>query len=320
MGVNGARLSDWARLPLLKESLRLLQPDLIVIDLGTNDLYAAESRLPDFRQSVEAAIDTIRAVYPQAAILVTTPQDFYRRMRPIPALAQASQLIRWIAAQKKVAVWDGYTVLGSMREWRLAGLALPDMVHLTGAGYALKGQMLVGAFLRSYADFLRDSLPDPAVEARAIPPLAESLLVAPAPPVPLTPSLSQIGSSSPAVTYAPPRPTYLYHKVKPGETLGQIAQKYRVSVRSIQQANGLRGSFIRAGQTLRIPTRAGIGAPAPSSTASKSASSVRYHTVRPGDSLWGIAQAYGVSIEALCKANQLTPRSAIHPGQRLRIP
>jgi LysM repeat protein len=43
--------------------------------------------------------------------------------------------------------------------------------------------------------------------------------------------------------------------VKSGETLGHIAQKYRTSVRAIQRENNLRGTVIRAGKTLRIPSR-----------------------------------------------------------------
>ncbi|RMF52252.1 MAG: LysM peptidoglycan-binding domain-containing protein [Bacteroidetes bacterium] len=318
MGVNGARLSDWAQLPLLKESLRLLAPDLVVIDLGTNDLYAAEASLAAFRQALEAAMDTIRAVLPQAAMLVTTPQDFYRRMRPLPSLERAAQLVRWVAARKAVAVWDAHTLLGSMRDWRLAGLSLPDMVHLNPTGYALKGQYFAQAFLRSYVDFLRDSLPDPAQEARDVATLPDSLWRPPPKPVPLTPSLSQFGGAGGAPTYVPARPTYLYHKVRPGETLSHIAQRYGVSVASIRQANGLQGHVIRAGQVLRIPTRgASGGAPAASRPSSASG---RYHTVQVGESLWSIAQRYGISMQALCQANGLTLKSAIHPGQRLRIP
>ncbi|MCS7189608.1 MAG: LysM peptidoglycan-binding domain-containing protein [Bacteroidia bacterium] len=315
MGVNGARLSDWATLPLLRESLRLLNPDLVVIDLGTNDLHAPNTSLVDFCRALEAAIDTVRAVLPEAAILLTTPHEFYRRMRPIPYLAQAAYLIRRIAAQKRVAVWDAYKFLGPIREWRLAGLALPDMVHLTPAGYALKGQMLGDAFLKSYGEFLRDSLPDPTVEAHAIATFSLSdTLEVKARPLPLTPSLSQFGGNS-AVKYVPARPAYVYHKVRPGETLGYIAQRYRTSVKAIQYANGLKGTRIRAGQTLRIPTNVGSRIASPSLSQHS-----RIHIVQLGESLWSISQKYGVSIQALCEANGITLRSVIYPGQRLRIP
>jgi penicillin-insensitive murein endopeptidase len=50
------------------------------------------------------------------------------------------------------------------------------------------------------------------------------------------------------------------HYVRNGETLGHIAARYGTSVRAIQQFNGLAGSLIRAGRSLRIPLR-GVSAP-----------------------------------------------------------
>ncbi|MHB1277486.1 MAG: peptidoglycan DD-metalloendopeptidase family protein [Bacteroidia bacterium] len=43
-----------------------------------------------------------------------------------------------------------------------------------------------------------------------------------------------------------------YHKVKSGETLGHIARKYGTSVKAIQRLNGMRGTSIRAGKTIRV--------------------------------------------------------------------
>jgi membrane-bound lytic murein transglycosylase D len=48
--------------------------------------------------------------------------------------------------------------------------------------------------------------------------------------------------------------SYRTHKVRSGQTLSQIASRYGVSVRRLKSANGLRGSVVRAGQVLRIPT------------------------------------------------------------------
>jgi N-acetylmuramoyl-L-alanine amidase len=38
-----------------------------------------------------------------------------------------------------------------------------------------------------------------------------------------------------------------------GDTLGQIARRYQISLRSLRSANGLSGDSIRVGQVLRIP-------------------------------------------------------------------
>lgn len=46
--------------------------------------------------------------------------------------------------------------------------------------------------------------------------------------------------------------TTLYHKVKSGETLKSIAQKYGVTAQSIRQANNLSSSRVRTGKQLRI--------------------------------------------------------------------
>lgn len=47
-------------------------------------------------------------------------------------------------------------------------------------------------------------------------------------------------------------PEEVYHTVRSGDTLGAIARRYGVSVRTVQQLNGLRGSGIRVGQRLRV--------------------------------------------------------------------
>ena len=44
----------------------------------------------------------------------------------------------------------------------------------------------------------------------------------------------------------------LYHKIRKGETLGGIALKYGVSVAQLRRLNGIKGSNIRAGKSLRI--------------------------------------------------------------------
>ena len=48
-------------------------------------------------------------------------------------------------------------------------------------------------------------------------------------------------------------------------------------------------------------------------------SSLRYHEVRPNDTLSQIAQKYGITVDDLCRLNKITPKTLIRPGQKLLI-
>jgi len=45
----------------------------------------------------------------------------------------------------------------------------------------------------------------------------------------------------------------------------------------------------------------------------------RYHEVRSGDTLFRIAAKYGITIDELCRLNNITPGKIIYPGQRLLV-
>jgi LysM repeat protein len=45
----------------------------------------------------------------------------------------------------------------------------------------------------------------------------------------------------------------------------------------------------------------------------------QYHEVRAGDSLYSIAQKYGISVDELCRINNITKKHVIQPGQKLKV-
>lgn len=45
----------------------------------------------------------------------------------------------------------------------------------------------------------------------------------------------------------------------------------------------------------------------------------RYHEVRSGETLYRIALQYGISVDELCRLNNVTPEQVIHPGQKLLV-
>lgn len=126
----------------------------------------------------------------------------------------------------------------------------------------------------------------------------------------LTALLILAGLGLPGARGAPPREGQV-HVVRPGETLYSIAVRYGVTTSALIQANGIvNPNWVYVGQRLTIPSAGDAGARA----------SGAHHTVRRGESLYAIAARYGLSAEALARANGISNPSLIHVGQRLRIP
>lgn len=131
-----------------------------------------------------------------------------------------------------------------------------------------------------------------------------------------------------------------YYLVQPGDTLSAIADDYDSSVNVIRRMNNLsKGSVLRVGMRLRVPKdeqlpsdpgqqqqaasatgsvqKASLQSAAP---ASGSAAAPAKHVVRPGENLTTIARKYGVSIEAIRRANGMGRRTVLRSGSRLVIP
>ncbi len=105
-----------------------------------------------------------------------------------------------------------------------------------------------------------------------------------------------------------------WHWVARGETLFSIGRWYGVSPWAIASANGLvNPNRIYAGQRLYIPAGPCYPAPAPWPGCG-------YYTVRHGDTLMGIARAYGVNAWRIARANGIYNMNRIWAGQRLYIP
>jgi membrane-bound lytic murein transglycosylase D len=117
--------------------------------------------------------------------------------------------------------------------------------------------------------------------------------------------------------YIPPDVVTDRHTVRPGDTLGAIARRYRTSVNAIKSLNGLRSNLIRPGQVLRVPSRGGVEVPPPAPTTAKTGETVTY-VVRNGDNLFQIAKAHRTTVEAIKAANGLVSDILV-VGQKLTI-
>ncbi|MCC6601511.1 MAG: LysM peptidoglycan-binding domain-containing protein, partial [Crocinitomicaceae bacterium] len=148
--------------------------------------------------------------------------------------------------------------------------------------------------------------------------------------------------------------TWKNHKVKRGETLGGIADKYNVSLAEIKKWNHVKGSVIRSGQTLKIKAKVKKTILVPeeenvaekkeihqegeqiaeetnqkeTATAEKASvtkenhdkTSYKFYTIQRGDTLLKIASKYdGVTVNSIKSLNNGLRENKLVVGQKIKI-
>jgi len=91
-----------------------------------------------------------------------------------------------------------------------------------------------------------------------------------------------------------------------GDTLWSIANKYGLSVNKLKDINNLSSNILSVGQKLLVKD-----------TSSSNDVGV-YYTVKSGDTLYGIAKEYGLSVDELKKLNNLTSNT-LSVNQKLLV-
>ena len=109
----------------------------------------------------------------------------------------------------------------------------------------------------------------------------------------------QIPSSQSTTTYT----------VKSKDTLYKIANQYNTTVNELMELNNLTTTILSIGQQLQVPVEGN----------NESEENYTSYIVKAGDSLYKIANEYGISVETIKQANNLTS-NLLSIGQILKIP
>jgi len=100
------------------------------------------------------------------------------------------------------------------------------------------------------------------------------------------------------------------YTVKKGDTLSEIAQKYKTTVSELAKINKIKNpNLIFVGQKLKVP-----GKPKANTT-----TAARYHIVKKGDTVSELAAKYGSTIAQIKSWNKLKDVNKIYVGQKLRV-
>lgn len=114
---------------------------------------------------------------------------------------------------------------------------------------------------------------------------------------------------------------YIVHRVRRGDTLSEIARRYGVSLRLLMEVNQLSyRSILRIGQTIRVPMFDRRVRGSQRRTTTRGVLTGSQYAIKPGDTLYSIARAYGIDWREFLKANPgLNPRR-LRPGDVIRVP
>lgn len=155
IGNNGATYSSYNRIPAMGKSTSRLNPDLIIISLGTNEAFGRfdMARMLD---SIDKLVKELQRNNPSAELLLTTPMECQRRSGRGYTINNNVKLVRnaimMYGKDNHIPVYDWYEIAGGDRassKWIEEGLYGRDRIHHTVKGYKVQGFMLYDALTKA---------------------------------------------------------------------------------------------------------------------------------------------------------------------------
>lgn len=165
IGVNGAMYVHYSDSVYIRQ-LALLQPQLLIISLGTNETFGRRFSADDFEGQVKRFLSLVRKEIPDVEIILTTPPECYKRSYKDKKriyirntnTEKAAAAIKQIAWDENIVCWDLFRATGganSCRKWQTQHLMSKDRIHFATRGYEEQGLLLYRAMMNSYNKHLK---------------------------------------------------------------------------------------------------------------------------------------------------------------------
>ena len=154
IGNNGATCSSYLQIDGFARQLKDLNPQLIIISLGTNEAYGS---LASVENNIDRLVKSIAQQCPGAKFLLTTPLETHKKSGRgyvvQTGVAAVRDIIMSYCKNHHIAVWDFYTVAGAKgaaNRWLATRYMKTDHLHLTDQGYRFMGCLLSQALLNLF--------------------------------------------------------------------------------------------------------------------------------------------------------------------------
>lgn len=150
IGVNGATAQSYLKCEYFSSHLSYLNPDLIIISLGTNEAFDNQFSKLEHEYVLKDIIFQIQDILPNAFLVLVTPNDQLKKGKINKNVSQVRDNILKVSRELHLGYWDFYAVMGSnnsINEWYNAGLTGEDKLHLNPKGYRIQGELFSKAII-----------------------------------------------------------------------------------------------------------------------------------------------------------------------------
>lgn len=230
LGVASASMQSIMNINRFEEEAKILKPDIIIIDYGTNDIINNNLDTDKMTSTINEIINKLRSVNPEIIIILTSTQDIFNKGRYNSVAPKFRDLIDSIAKAENLMFWNWYDLSGglhSIRDWYNEKYAQKDCIHLSHKGYELKGNLLYSSIINTIKEIKNNS------ELQEI-------------------SINNKNYDNIIEEFKEDFQEHIIYVVQSGDTLYRIAQKFNTSVARIKQINNIRNDLINIGQIIII--------------------------------------------------------------------